>query len=219
MNGMATTLQVPEQRVVLDNIAWDLYEDLLAAHRDRRAPRFTYDRGHLEIMSPSAEHEQIAEAVTLLVNIVAEEFGVNAKGFGSTTFRRQDLDHGFEPDACFYVTALPRVAGKTDLDLRIDPPPDLVIEVDIASSSLDKLSIMARLNVPEVWHYDRKGWRIFSLRHAAYQQQTESVAFPSLTVETIAKLVEDSRTLEPLAWIRRVRESVVLGKDRSRGTG
>ena len=87
---MATVLRVSEQRILLDNIPWDLYEGLLAAHRDRSVPRFTYDRGQLEIMSPSAEHEQLKETVTLLVNIVAEEMHINVEGFGSTTFRREE---------------------------------------------------------------------------------------------------------------------------------
>lgn len=80
---MATVVSPPEQRVLLENITWELYERLLEAHRDCSVPRFTYDRGRLEIMSPSAEHEQIKETVSLLINIVAEEMGINAEGFGS----------------------------------------------------------------------------------------------------------------------------------------
>ena len=84
---MTTTPGSSEQRVVLHNICWDLYERLLCAHQDRPVPRFTYDRGHLEIVSPSSEHEEITDTVSLLVNVVAEELGINVKGFGSTTFR------------------------------------------------------------------------------------------------------------------------------------
>jgi Uma2 family endonuclease len=118
---MATVLRVSEQRILLDNIPWDLYEGLLAAYRDRSVPRFTYDRGQLEIMSPSAEHEQLKETVTLLVNIVAEEMPINVEGFGSTTFRREDIARGFEPDACFYIDNLARVKGKSELDLTEQP--------------------------------------------------------------------------------------------------
>lgn len=205
---MTTTVRSPEQRIVLHNIPWDLYESILLTHRDRSVPRFTYDRGELEIMSPSAEHEQLTETIRLLVNIVAEEIGINAKGFGSTTFRREDLDRGFEPDACFYIENLARVRGKKELDLRMDPPPDLLIEIDITSSSLDKLSIIAEVRVPEVWLYDRKGWRILRLQGTNYMEQGESTALPGLTTEAITRLVEESRTLEPLAWMRQVREWV-----------
>ena len=204
-----TTLHSPEQRIVLDNISWNIYESLLLTRRDRSVPRFTYDRGQLEIVSPSAEHEQLKEKVGLLINIVAEEMGINLEGFGSTTFCRADLDRGFEPDACFYIKNLARVRGKKDLDLRLDPPPDLAIEIDITSSSLDKFSIMAEVGVPEVWRYDtRRGWRILRLQRVQYVEQLESVALPGLTIEAITHLVEESRTLEPLVWTRSVREWV-----------
>jgi len=197
---MTTTLRSPEQRIVLDNISWDIYESLLLCRRDRSVPRFTYDRGQLEIVSPSAEHEQLKEKVTLLVNIVAEEIRVNLEGFGSTTFCREDLDRGFEPDACFYIENLARIRGKKDVDLGLDPPPDLAIEIDITSSSLDKFSIMAEVGVPEVWRYDTGGgWRILRLQRAQYAEEGESVALPGLTVEAITQLIEESRTLEPLA--------------------
>ena len=114
MEVMTTTLLYPEQRVVLENISWSLYEELLDAQQNRRAPRFTYDRGALEIMSPSAEHEQIAYNITLLVALFAEVKGINLQGLGSTTFRRKDLSRGFEPDACFYATNLHRIKGKTE---------------------------------------------------------------------------------------------------------
>src|SRR3954447_24702649 len=100
---MTAVLSPPEQRVQLHNVSWEMYESLLAAHQDTSAPRFTYDRGRLEIMSPSAEHERIKEVLTLLVNITAEEAAVDIQAFGSTTFRRQDLERGFEPDSCFYI--------------------------------------------------------------------------------------------------------------------
>jgi len=197
-----------EQRIVLDNISWDLYEGLLTAHRDRRVPRFTYDRGCLEIVSPSAEHERITERIALLVNLVAEVKGINVAGYGSTTFRREDLAKGFEPDTCFYGKNLHGIQGKTALDLRIDPPPDLVIEIDYTSSSLDKVSITAEVGVPELWRYDATGWRILVPHDGEYAEQLESFILPGLSVKMISRLIEDSRTLEPLAWMARVRAAV-----------
>jgi Uma2 family endonuclease len=205
---MTTTLQFPEQRVVLDNISWELYESLLFAHRDRSAPRFTYDKGQLEIMSPSYEHERLKDKITLLVNIVAEKLGVNAQGAGSTTFRRVDLDRGFEPDACFYFENRHRIRGKKEIDLTIDPPPDLVIEIDITNPSLNKLSIMAEIRVPEVWHYSKNNWRILKLEGMQFKQAPESAALPGLTSEAISRLMEESNALEPLAWTRFVRQSL-----------
>jgi Uma2 family endonuclease len=202
---MATILRVPEQRVLLDNITWDLYERLLAAHRDRSVPRFTYDRGQLEIMSPSAEHEQLKDTLALLVNIVAEEMHLNVEGFGSTTFRREDIARGFEPDACFYITHLAQVKGSTELDLLVDPPPDLVIEIDITNSSLDKFAIFAHVGVPEVWRSTGQQIHIFHLEGSVYVEHEQSAAFQGITSVDISRWLDESRTLERLVWLRRVR--------------
>ena len=202
---MATVLRVPEQRILLDNIPWALYEGLLAAHRDRSVPRFTYDRGQLEIMSPSAEHEQLKETLTLLINIVAEEMHLNVEGFGSTTFRRQDIARGFEPDACFYIDNLARVIGKSELNLMTGPPPGLVIEIDITRPSLDNFAIFAHVGVPEVWHYDDHRLRIFRLVDTVFVEQEASTALHNVTGAEVSRFLEESRALERLAWLRRVR--------------
>lgn len=203
----------PGQRVVLSNISWDLYERLLDAHLNRSVPRFTYDKGHLEIMSPSDQHEQLTDAVRLLVHLVAETMRKNVKGYGSMTFRRRDIQRGFEPDACFYSKNLHHVLGKkSKLDLRTDPPPDLVIEIDLGRSSLNKESIMAQFGVPELWRYRRRSWRIFILGLGGYREQTESSVLPGLQRHLIMTLIEESRTLEPLVWNERVRRAVLESK-------
>ena len=202
---MATVVSPPEQRVVLDKITWDLYEQLLATHRDRSVPRFTYDRGRLEIMSPSAEHEELKHMVALFVEVIAEEMNINVRGLGSTTFRREDLQRGFEPDACFYVQSVTRIRGKTELDLTIDPPPDMVIEVDLTSPSLEKFSIFAQLGVPEVWRYDGRQWQILQLVGEEYVKQVQSPALPGVTAEVLTNLLAESRSLDRLLWLRRVR--------------
>lgn len=205
---MATAISPPEQRVLLENIAWDLYERLLEAHRAGGGPRFTYDRGRLEIMSPSVEHEQLKETLSLLINIVAEEMGINAEGFGSTTFRRQDIERGFEPDACFYVANLARVKGKRELDLQNDPPPDIVVEIDITRSSLNKLSVFGHLGIPEVWRYDGERLCMLTWVDAAYREAPQSTMFPGVTGEMVSQLLDASRYEERLVWLRRVRSWV-----------
>jgi Uma2 family endonuclease len=145
------TVKCPaEHRVILHNTSWETYERLLEERGDSRVPRLAYDRGELEILSPSAEHERVAYFVVLLVAVLAEEMCVNAYGVGSTTYKRGDIGLGFEPDASFYIENEERVRGKPRIDLYEDPPPDLVIEVDITSPSLDKFPIYARLGVHEV---------------------------------------------------------------------
>jgi Uma2 family endonuclease len=206
---MTTTLTTfsSDQSVVLHNISWELYESLLAA-RERSVPRFTYDQGSLEIMSPSLEHETLKATMALLVNLAAEEKGVNLLGCGSTTFRRRDLAKGFEPDTCFYGKNRHRIQGKRKIDLRVDPPPDLAIEIDITSPSINRLPIMAAIGVPEVWRYHRGRWTILTLQRDSYAEQSESSVLPGMTGEIISILVEERSTLDPLDWMRRVREAV-----------
>src|SRR5262249_35819739 len=202
---MSTILSLPEQRVLLKNIDWQTYENLLAAHRDSSAPRFTYDRGSLEIMSPSAEHEEAKDTITLLINVWAEENEIDIRSFGSTTFRREDLSRGFEPDACFYIKSVDLIKGKLDLSLDVDPPPDLVIEIDITSSSLNKLSIFARIGVPEVWRFDGRQLTIFRLEGQTYTKQHVSTDLPGLTADAISNLLQESKGMRRPDWLRRLR--------------
>jgi Uma2 family endonuclease len=202
---MAIAISPPEQRILLDNITWETYESLLQAHCDRSVPRFTYDRGQLEIMSPSIEHEELKDTVTLLVNTLAEEMGINTQSFGSATFRRADLQRGFEPDGCFYVQSVTRIQGRTELDLTVDPPPDLVIEIDLTSPSLPKFPIFAQLGVPEVWRADGSQMHIFCLEGGQYVAHAESSILIGITAEVITRFVRESYTLDRLTWLHRVR--------------
>src|SRR5512145_110316 len=105
----------PERRVTLYGVSWETYEHLLADLANCSVPRVTFDQGVLEIMSPTAEHEEYKHILTLLVEVVAEEFRVNLRGLGSTTFKRPDLQKGFELDSCFYIQSAPRIRGKRQI--------------------------------------------------------------------------------------------------------
>lgn len=203
---MSTVLIAPEQRVVLDDVTWEMYEDLLGAHLNKSVPRFTYDNGRLEIMSPSSDHERLKHIFALLVEVVAETMNLNTEGFGSTTVRREESARGFEPDACFYFDNIRRVKGKRQLDFDIDPAPDLVIEIDITNPSLPRFPIFAQFKVPEVWRHDGKRLQIFRLANADYKEQTASVVLPGLPAELITELIDQSDKLQRLAWLRIVRE-------------
>src|SRR5688572_27856434 len=138
---MTTAMSTWDQTVVLKGIRWETYERLLADHDDSSGTRLSYDCGTLEIMAPSSEHEKLKEAITLLVHLLASEMGFDVVGAGSTTFRRQDLLKGFEPDASFYIQYAEMIRSKTNSDLGADPPPDLVIEIEITHPAIEKLSI------------------------------------------------------------------------------
>lgn len=184
-----------EQRVVLHDVSWETYERLLAEFTDQSAPRLSFNQGTLEIMSPRPEHEKYNRRLALLIEVLAEELAINVEDFGSTTFRRRDLARGFEPHSCFYIQHEAQVSGKTSLDLTVDPPPDLVIEIDITSSSLDKLPIYAALGVPEVWRYDGQALTFYRLKGEQYMLSDSSLAFPGLTSRSVTEIFEATKNL------------------------
>jgi Uma2 family endonuclease len=203
----------PEGRVTLRNVGWETYRMLVEEDPDRSGPRFFYDRGVLEIVSPSFEHEQIARLIASLVEGLAVELDIDVVGAGSTTFKHVDLSRGFEPDASFYISAnVARVRGKRRIDLDAgDPPPDLVVEVDITSPSASKLPIYAHLGVAEVWRHNGDRLTILGLRQSeeGYYAEIPESAFLAparVSAESLTRFVEEGLTSGRPAWTRRVRE-------------
>jgi Uma2 family endonuclease len=197
--------ELKEQRVALSHISWDTYESLLRDHLDASSPRFTYDQGTLEIMSPSNEHERLKEIVAAAADAIAEEWQVEFERFGSTTFRRSDLQRGTEPDSCFYIQSVERIRGKKEIDLFVDPPPDLVIEIEITSPVLNKLPIYARLGVPEIWRYNGRNTTILRLTAGWYEASDQSSVLSPLSQSVLSEFIEQSKSLTTLAWRRLVR--------------
>ena len=212
---MAEALKSPPGgRVTLRNVGWETYKKLVEEDPGCSAPRFFYDRGVLEIVSPSFEHEQIARVIASLVEELAVELEIDVVGAGSTTFKREDLSRGFEPDASFYFSEnAAKVRGKRGISLDAgDPPPDLVVEVDITSPSASKLPIYARLGVAEVWRHDGDRLTVLGLRQdaeEAYYAEIPDSAFLAparVSGESLARFVEEGLTSGRPAWTRRVRE-------------
>ncbi len=203
---MATVLSPPEERVLLHDVSWETYERLLVGQQDKSTPRQTYDRGALEIASPSGEHEEINDLIKQLVFVLAEESGLEFRSFGSKTFKRADLQKSFEPDSCFYIQSLNRISGISDPDLSIQPPPDLVVEIDITHPSLDKLPIYAKVGIPEVWIYDGSRITIYLLQEGNYVACEESIALPRVTATNLTRFIAEARTQKRSVWVRAVRE-------------
>ena len=137
---------------------------------------------------------------------VAEEIGVEVEDLGSTTFRREDLERGFEPDSCFYIQNEEQIRGKDRIDLTVDPPPDLVIEIDITSPSFSKLPIYAQIGVPELWRYDGERMTILYLEGSVYAETAESIVLPPVTSSVLTDFVEKSKTTRRTVWLKRVRD-------------
>ena len=176
-----STVTLPEQqRFVFDGIRWDQYLGWDALIEDRRV-RLTYDRGRLEFMTLSLIHERVKMLFHDLISVLTEEFRVPRLNGGSTTFRREDLDRGLEPDQCYYLENEPIVRDKDEIDLTIDPPPDLAIEIEISRSVLDRLGILAALGVPEVWCSDGESARFLRLQESGeYAKVPVSPHFPGI---------------------------------------
>jgi Uma2 family endonuclease len=205
-----TTIDAPrvpaEQRLLLRDIEWATYERLVADQADRRTPRLTYDRGELEIVSPGTKHERDSGTLALLVELVAAATDASVLNVGSMTYKRRSAERGFEPDVSFYVGSEPLVRDKEEIDPEEDPPPDLVVEVDVTNPSLDKLSVFAGLGVPEVWRWADDRLRIYLLDAAGYREADRSAALPMLTAQIVTRFMAESRSLPRPAWLRSVTE-------------
>jgi Uma2 family endonuclease len=204
--GRLTPPPQTTQRLILHGVSWATYRRLLDDFKDSHAAHFAYDRGVLEIMVLSTKHERPNRTLALLVEILAEELNMDVQRLGSTTFTREDLAQGFEPDSCFYVQNEARVRGKEEIDLAVDPPPDLVIEIDITSPSLNKFPIYAQIGVPEVWRYDGRQVQMFTLANRQYTTIGHSPIFPPLSSAVATQFLEESTRLRSTTWLRRVRE-------------
>lgn len=202
---MATVLNTPEQKVLLRGVSWETYSRLVDECQESCGARLSYDRGMLEITAPSFKHETLKETISMLFQLVASEIDINFQAAGSTTFRREDLEKGFEPDACFYIQHASHVRGKEQIDLSVDPPPDLVIEIDITRSSLDKLRIYAAAGVPEVWRYSNDALTILRLDQQGYVEEPRSLSLPRVSSADLTEFISSGQELTPAAWMRRVR--------------
>lgn len=209
---MADALQVSgsiDQSVVLHNVSWETYERLLSERRKSGCMRLNYDRGSLEIMILLLQHERLQHNLAMLVELLANERGLDIDGMGSATFRRADMARGFEPDACFYFNQAARTRARDEIDLTVDPAPDLVIEIDITPFSLNKLPVFAALGVGEIWWYDGRQLTIGALEGADYQEYPESRLLAGITAAQLTELLLDSRLLTRRAWIEQVRRAAV----------
>lgn len=183
----------PGQRVLLRDVTWQELEAILEDLGEHRAARIAYDRGILEIMAPLPEHEYDKEIIGDLVKALLEELNTEFISLGSTTFKNQVMAKGIEPDQCFYIKNESKIRGKKRLDLTVDPPPDLALEIDITSRTHP--NIYEALKVPELWRFDKGKLQINVLQNGYYIESQQSLNFPVFPlIETIPKYLEQSTT-------------------------
>ncbi|MFI5453862.1 MAG: Uma2 family endonuclease [Isosphaerales bacterium] len=203
--------RTPEQRVVLCGISWEGYETILKLVGDQPTARLTYDRGDLELMAPSLDHEESGSLLGRMVETVTEVLHIQCRAAGSTTWRKKAKERGLEADECYYIAAFPQVRGKRKtIDLSVDPPPDLAIEIEISRSALDRMGIYAALGVLEVWRFDGEALHIHEFRgDGTYAEVDISSSFPFLRPEEIIHWLQQAESIEDHSeWGRQFREWV-----------
>ncbi len=205
----------PGNQLLLTNISWQMFENLLEELGETRAKRLSYNRETLEIMVPSFEHEDNKRMIGRLVEIILEELDIEFRAAGSTTFKNKPMAQAVEPDECFYIQHEAAVRGKKRVDLTVDPPPDLAIEIDLTSRT--SLGNYEALGVPELWRYDGR-LRIYVLQQGKYVESPTSSLFPQFPVrEEIPRYVYQSTQTGRNQTMRAFREWVkgIIGKSNS----
>ncbi len=173
----------PGQTIVLRDINWSDFEAILEDLGERRSSRIAYDCGTLSIMTPLPEHEVNKVLIGDLLKVLLEELDIEFWSLGSTTFKNKIMKQGIEPDDCFYINNEALIRGKDRIDLTIDPPPDLAIEVDVTSRS--NASIYAKLGVAELWRFEKGKLKIDILQDGVYVNSDVSSIFPDIPLITI----------------------------------
>ncbi len=202
----SSTLQLfnGENRVALTGISWLAYQQILNALPQSRAARLTYDRGILEITMPLQTHEFSRCLIEVFIRILVMEMRMNLKTMGSTTMDFEDLQRGAEPDCAYYIQNQPYVAGKI-VDFSQDPPPDLVVEVDITHTDIDKNQLYASMSVPEFWLYNGQELKIYTLQKAnqqkSYLECDRSPTFPWLQKEHLYNFLAEAERDEIAAEV------------------
>ena len=199
------------QPVLLRGISWEVYEGLLAdLERSNQKMYLTYDRGVLEIMPPSPFHERYKTLLGRFIEVMSLELDIPVYGLGSTTFKRQDLEKGLEPDECYYVQHEQLMGARTEIDLLQDPPPDLAIEMDHTHHAANRESIYAALGVPEIWQFNGTNLHgMVRTAAGAYEPIESSVAFPFLRLNDLERflrlrgtMTQHQAVIEFRNWIR-----------------
>lgn len=197
----------PGHQLLLKDVSWQMFEKILEELGETRAARVSYSKGMLEIMTPLAEHEDDKVIIGDLVKALLEELDIEFRSLGSTTFKNEDMRQAVEADDCFYIQNETVIRGKKRIDLSVDPPPDLAIEIDITSRT--KFNNYEALGVPELWRYNGRKLQINVLQAGKYVESSTSYNFPDLPIgEVIHQYVEQSKTLGRNATMRAFRNWV-----------
>jgi Uma2 family endonuclease len=202
----------PGAMLVVQDVTWEEYEHLLEELSDRPGVRVTFDQGRLQAVSPLRAHEHYAQVMADMAVMAADSLDLPIEQLGSTTLRQVERLRGVEPDRCFYIANVHRIEGKLTLDLAVDPPPDVVVEIDMSSDSAAKLPIYAGLGVPEIWLFDGRRARILELveDQGSYVDAVQSKFLPCISAPVLEQQLQLSRTT-PQSKLRRAFRVLLAG--------
>jgi Uma2 family endonuclease len=198
---------IGEKRITFRNLDWHAFKQIQSLLTERTRARFTYDNGVLEITMPLEGHERSARLIELFVRVLVVELGMKIKTMGSTTLDREDLLKSAEPDNGYYIQNYALVANR-EINLNVDPAPDLVVEVDITNTDLNKNSLYASMGVPEFWRFNGREWKILQLTDGVYVECDRSPTFPLIEKNDLyqflerALLDEVSAEIDFRQWVR-----------------
>jgi Uma2 family endonuclease len=175
-------ISIPPGSVMRIPGTWEDYCQLRDSRGDGSIPRLKYHDGELLLMSPLPRHGREAHLIATIVQILLESQGRNYEAFTPITMDLPEVS-GIEPDYCFYIDNWQAAVGKDRLDWQVDPPPDLVIEIDVTSytSELDFLPY----NVPEVWLFKNYRLTIYQLEAGKYEVSESSRYFSNFALQDI----------------------------------
>ena len=179
----------PGSRVILCDVDWEEYEAIIERLGDDSHLRISYCDGRLEVMSPSTPHEKYKNLINALVRAIGYELEIDIVSFGSFTMTVDRLRKGAEADDCFYIQHASAMIGRDQLEPGVDPPPDLVVEIDLTRDSRKTFGIYASFGIPEIWRHDGRKLSVFQLTDGAYTLSESSGCFPHLTSAQLADLL------------------------------
>lgn len=185
-----TQLPKPDSKITLYGVTWEQYDTLVSLFMDQfPGLRMTFLEGTLEIMGTSSEHERLKKIIARLLEMYAVEKRITLNGYGNTTFRKEAVKRGLEPDECYCLGELKEV-------------PDITIEIALTSGGINKLSVYQGLGVTEVWFWQNNQFILYRLEQGEYQQITNSEFLPNLDFTLLSQFVDNDNQTEAVIAYR-----------------
>ena len=213
---------VDDQCVEVHCVDWKAYTAMFRVRSERPSPKIIYLEGNLYLATTSLWHQRLTIRLSQFVSAVCMEFRIPFCSTGRVTLRRRKRRVGVEGDGTYYLANEARIRGNNKINLRVDPPPDLAIEVVNTHAASAAVAAYRRIGVPEVWVCSREGFSILILQaNGRYRRSDTSAAFPVVTAADIFHRINRPQDTCDTEWIAELRQWVhdVLAPRRRQGAG